>query len=50
MRGIDEAQEAYHLELVRLSALVQSALERAEDYAEGLEEVRALNPADLEAL
>lgn len=30
MRGIDEAQEAYHLELVRLSALVQSAIERAE--------------------
>lgn len=30
MRGIDEAQAAYHLELVKLSALVQSAIERAE--------------------
>jgi len=30
MRCIDEAQKAYHLELVRLSVLVQSAIEHAE--------------------
>lgn len=30
MRGIVEAKEAYHLELVRLAALAQAAIERAE--------------------
>lgn len=30
MRCIGEAQEAYHFELVRLSVLVQSAIEHAE--------------------
>lgn len=30
MHGIEGVQAAYHLELVRLSVLVQSAIERAE--------------------
>jgi hypothetical protein len=38
------------LERAEDAGTVRLALERAEGYAEGLEVIRALNPADLEAL